>query len=204
MITSEGGHTGHGGTDVLDMAWEWVSPVSAVAGASVGAVTTWLTGAGGRRHARDISESASRHAERMAAEERRQQRIADAYVELLTSVERMGHWCQLTKPTFASGNQPVVELPQFDEQARVQALVGAYGSKLVRELYDQYQTAVWAVVHASEDIDFAAQHGRDAGPPSAGELRKKLHLELRPAEVAMRGKLREQVATELAGDGSET
>jgi hypothetical protein len=54
----------------------------------------------------------------MAREARRQQRFADAYVELLCMVERMGHWAILRPMLETSPPRPVPPMPDAAEQTR--------------------------------------------------------------------------------------
>jgi hypothetical protein len=180
------------------MAWEWVAPVSAAGGASIGTVTTWLTGMGGRRHARDITRSTLRHAELMAAEERHQQRLADAYVQLLTTIQRLGQWAELVRPMV--GPTPQRPLPDLEEQAQTLALVGAYASPSVAALYEEYAAVIKAMLRADSDIRREERQGAEVGPGSTTEPWRKLEMELRPAEITARRKLAEQIATELRGD----
>jgi len=58
------------------MAWEWLAPAAAVAGALVGGSTTWLVGRGARKHAETLADKNHAHAGRMAHQERQQRRFA--------------------------------------------------------------------------------------------------------------------------------
>lgn len=177
--------------DIEGMAWEWVAPVSAAAGASVGAIAAWRTAKGGRDHA-----------EAMAGLERRQQRFADAYVELLTTAEQFGQWAQLVRPAYDEG-KPVPALPSLDRQARVNAVVAAYASPEVRKLVDDYLSIIGEIVEADRQIGDALDHN---GPRV--DIWEKLDLTLRPKEVAAREALGTRVSEELsptsqpAGHGS--
>jgi hypothetical protein len=178
------------------MAWEWLAPASALVGASVGVLGTWLTGRGSRRHAETIAKLGLDHAAQMAREERRQQRFADAYVEMLMTVERMGHWAQLVCPWYNTGS-PVPPLPELDEQARVEAVVKAYASAGIRELFEQYLETVSAIARMECQINFLLEHGERAGGPDSAELWQQLDDTLRPGELAARRALAAQVSVEL-------
>ena len=73
----------------------------------------------------------------MAREARTQERLANAYVDLLDMAERTGQWAQSVRPMMDTiPPQPVPPLPELSEQARVEALVGAFGSNEVRRLME--------------------------------------------------------------------
>lgn len=169
------------------MAWEWVAPVSAAGGATIGALTTWLAGLGSRRHAATL-----------AREERRQQRFADAYIELLITVEAMGQWAQLVRPMLDVGQVPPT-LPTFEQQARVQALLAGYATPEVKALFQTYSDAVLEIIKVDQLLGDLIQHGDREIGVSRGELWQRLDTKLRPAEAAARKALADQVSAELRG-----
>ncbi len=183
------------------MAWEWVAPVAAGGGASIGAITTLLTARGGRAHAERLAQLNAVHAERMARDERRQQRYAEAYIELLQLIERMGHWSQLVRP--ALDNDPPrelpAELPPLTEQAKVQALARAYGTSIVNKLVSEYHQAVRDIIRSDYLLtlaEMARKRGEESGikPLQVWHDLDKIH---RPAEKSKREEIAEQITAEL-------
>lgn len=178
------------------MAWEWLAPASAVAGAFVGGGTTWLVSRGARKHAEALADKNHAHAERMANQTRQQKRLEDAYVGMLQAVQTAGHWADSLLPIFdADSPQTVPELPSTEEQQRLHALVMAYGSDQVNTLINRYISII---------ADLQITHDRLVhvrSQPECGEddrpFVQQLRVELLPAEKATRRELRQQVAGEL-------
>ncbi|WP_435070800.1 hypothetical protein, partial [Amycolatopsis thermoflava] len=171
----------------VGMAWEWVAPVAAAGGASIGSLTTWLAGQGSRRHT-----------EALAREARRQQRFADAYIELLITVEAMGQWAQLVRPMLDVG-MSTPSLPSFEQQARVQALLAGYATPQVKALFETYSESIREIVKIDQRIADVIHFGDREIGVSRGELWQRLDMTLRPAEAAARKALANQVSIELAG-----
>ena len=171
------------------MAWEWVAPVcsagGAVLGAGLGALTTWLVGKGTRDHAA-----------RLARVERQQQRKAEAYVELLELLEHIGQWQWGVQPMIDFG-EPKHPLPEADRQARMRALVTAYGSTELKQLHASYHATIQSIISTARNIDLA----RDNSHFNEPELRLKLEAELRPAERRIREQIGDVVANELRAGG---
>jgi len=186
------------------MAWEWLAPAAAVAGALVGGSTTWLVGRGARKHAETLADKNHAHAGRMAHQERQQKRFADAYTELLTFAERAGHWAaRVTGPIkFEIGpprEQP--EPPSDADRIRVRALAQAYGSPAVKKLFWQYLEAVDAIAVQVRVLTIMATANVQADAHDYLDAEGQLNDELRPAEVAKRTELAEQIAAELGAYG---
>jgi hypothetical protein len=168
----------------------WVP--SAVTGvvALAGILATWRTGQQARTH--DV---------RLAREERRQDRLANAYVELLTMAERVGQWASMVRPFIdTTPPQPVPPLPDLMEQARAEALIQAYGSPAVQELAASWRDAVRAIIRADRTLGIAAGAREAKEPIDSGDTWRKLDMELRPAERASRMNLAGQVNAELRGE----
>jgi hypothetical protein len=169
------------------MAWDWVAPVcaagGAVLGAGVGAMTTWLTGKGAREHA-----------ERLARTERQQQRLADAYIELLEMLQHLGQWVVSVQP-FIDFGEPKHPTPPAEQQARVLALVAAYGSPELRKLFDAYRHNIAAIRSVDQKITMA-QTSKEYGL-NEPDLRLELIQTLRPAEQKLREQISNLVASEL-------
>ncbi len=166
------------------MAWEWVSPIATATAGVAGIVFTWLTG----KQARDDTRAIAREA-------RQQQRLEDAYVELLKMAERVGQWAQMVCPVIDFGGQPDTPLPSFEVQADASALMGAFGSEAVREKREAWESVVRKMASLVNQIRW------EEADPTGGRIpqissRATLH-ELRPDERAARQALADQVAVEL-------
>jgi 2-keto-4-pentenoate hydratase len=130
--------------------------------------------------------------------ERRQQRFADAYIELLEVLGHFGQWAQTVRPV-ADFGEPQHPLPAPEQQARVRTLVAAYGSPEVKDLYENYQKVIGSVQTVDRKIGLAMQPqqvGTDLAK-SEPDLWDKLH-QLRLAEREARSRLGTQVSLELS------
>jgi hypothetical protein len=191
------------------MAWEWVAPVATGALGATGIVFTWLSGKQGRDHAENLAKLRNDHEATLAKEERTQQRLANAYIALLEMAERVGMWAQMVRPMVDTiPPQPVPRMPDIDVQGQVNALVGAYGSSLVRERLDAWRAIVLHMISMDRVIGMSEQHGTDRASTSGAdftEFWEKIH-EDRPKELEARKALTDQIAAELGhrSDGPES
>ncbi len=147
----------------------------------------------------------SRQTANLARETRTQERLANAYLEVLGSVEREGQWLHNrgdvlvahTDPYF-SGPVPSLSRPDLGERSKAKALLGAFGSTQVKQRY-----LVWTLAVASldeEHLRLAWNYGEEGGDPSRPidpTTLKELPEELQPAEAAARESLASVVACEL-------
>lgn len=147
------------------------------------------------------------HQKAMADTERKQARLAEAYVALLDHVAKVSYWAQKLRPVVDTNPpQPLPPVPDFDASAAVMARVDAYGSDRVTELTHEWDAAVKAIMRA----DFLVGMRRkllDEHPIQPGSPREEWHdwmtpwheldSVLKPAEVAAREALKDQVAAEL-------
>jgi hypothetical protein len=176
------------------MAWEWVG--TAAAGVA-GMFFTWLTGKQGRDHAETIASEKLEHDRLIATEARQQQRLENAYIELLDIGERVGQWAQMAYPLWDT-NPPrrLPPLPSLAEQARSGALVNAFGSAEVLAKFEAWLEVVQKMLATGRLIDYedAGNQVREDGDPSP---RQVFDLELRPKEAETRRALQDQVAAEL-------
>src|SRR3954447_8204415 len=171
------------------MAWEWVAPVCTGAVGALGILVTGLTARGGRRHAERIAADGMTHERELAEEARAQARLGDAYVDLLSIVTRTGHYADLVRPIFETNpSAPIPPLPPVEEQTRAEALVMAYGSRAVEELFEAWRQSVWQIIRADRTIGLALQ--MQAKPDHSGidqlETWRRLEEELKPAQRAAR------------------
>jgi hypothetical protein len=132
----------------------------------------------------------------LARTERRQVRLAEAYIGLLEMVEQIGLWAQSVRPVLDS--DPPREpppLPDLEIQRAVYARVNAYGSQHIKKLMMAWQRSVADVRRADWLVgmrqDAARRHG---GAPVTGstefmdDLTPWMELEdrFRPAEQKAR------------------
>lgn len=93
------------------MAWEWLAPAAAVAGAAVGGGTSWL-----------VARGTWKHSDRMAVDARQQKRLEEAYIEMLQVAGRAYRWAGQVYPLMDyDPPQPLPDLPSPDEQVRAWA-----------------------------------------------------------------------------------
>jgi hypothetical protein len=180
------------------MTWEWVGPVATATVGAAGIFGTWLTGKQAGDRAADISRKTLTQQRLLSSEARKQQRLEDAYVELLDMAERAGQWAQMVLPMIDTNPpQPVpAELPSLEEQAHTVALVQAFGSHEVLEWMKTWRAVVKKIITTVELIKW--EEADPATRQRAGEPIARVALdELRPQELGRREALAKQVAFEL-------
>ena len=104
----------------------------------------------------------SRQAATLAREARSQERLANAYLEVLGMVELEGQWflssadnlVARTDPYF-SGTPASLSKPELAKRSRARALLGAFGSAQVKQRY-----LAWTLAAASIDEDQTPVRGR--------------------------------------------
>jgi len=151
-----------------------LSSVSTTVVAVVGIAATWHAG----KRSGDQTLA-------LARETRKQERLAEAYIALLEMSESVGAWAQSVKPFLDTiPPQPVPPLPPVEVGARVEA----FGSAPVRGAYEEWLSAVLAVLVSVQLLEF---------PEHDVEPSKRL-IERRPLERTLRAALAEAVRAELA------
>lgn len=184
------------------MAWEWVAPVAtAVASIAVGVggvFFTWLTGRQGREHAEAILAVQLSQDRLLASEARVQQRLETAYVDLLDMAGRAGQWAQMVLPMIDTNPpQPDPPLPTPEEQAHVEAVVRAFGSKEVRALMADWRGIVTRVNATVQQAIWEEADPRRASQRSPRMILEELRSQERTAQQA----LAEQIRAELRPAG---
>jgi len=140
--------------------------------------------------------------------QRVQQRLAEAYLELLKLVEREGQWVQqgiehleasaYDKYDFVNAFQVrTVSEPTKMDAVTMVAIVAAFGSQSVRECHKAWRMAV-------DDIDLEHRilqwNWEQNGDPEALitlDEQKKLQSELKPLELTTRQALADAIGAEL-------
>lgn len=178
-----------------------ITVISIIAGSAVGLAGIVATGLGGwrdRASARTLAETA-----------RKQQRLADAYVDALALAATVGYWASRLRPVIAGPDYQPPGAPPEQEQIRVGATVLTFGSQEVKARWKSWQQAVQDIVGADLKVrlrlDAAERHkyyqpkkGDDAAWRDPLTPWAKIVDEYVPAEAAARESLIEQVAKELA------
>jgi hypothetical protein len=150
-------------------------------------VTSALTSRGDRKHERLLAKEA-----------REQQRLENAYVDLLDMAEQAGQWGQMVYPLMDTNPpKPVpIELPSLEEQVRTVALVRAFGSDEVLERMETWLDVVMKMITTVELIKW--EEAEPATRQSDDEPIARVTLgELRTEERTTREALANQVAVEL-------
>jgi hypothetical protein len=164
--------------------------LAAIGGLLSGLVANWL---GERRDQRKYE-----HERVMALEARRQQRLEQAYVELLGYLAHHAAWARSVQALFdVKAPDPLAD----ENVKRIEALVTAYGSDEVRQLLVQWIERGGKLAQASAVINTE----RESANPSQ-ELQDEAHRELRAipsyrdAILDVDSAIRERVRRELTGE----
>jgi hypothetical protein len=175
------------------VAWEWVAPVATATAGVTGVFFTWLAGKQGREHAASVSANQLANARLLAIDTRQQQRLENAYLQLLEEAEKVGNWAQLVYPFFETNPpQPVPDLPTLEDQAKTAALVKAFGSDNVSRRMEAWRKVVLEEITQARIVGMSEARGQDAF-----EARVEIDRELRPKEKETRQAIADQVAKEL-------
>jgi hypothetical protein len=179
---------------------ETIALTSVVASGLVGLAGILVAGLSGwrdRKTARDLADT-----------ERKQTRLANAYVDVLDLSERVGYWASQLQPVDASEDYRPPDPPTMAEQTRVGAKLSAYGSPEVRNLHKTWLKCVGDIVGAATRVrlrlNAAERHQHYEGKPGEDlswkdpiEPWSKIYDEYLPAEVKAREALTNQVTKEL-------
>jgi len=162
------------------MAWEWVAPIATATVGVAGIFGTWLNGS------RTLTQAQS-----LANEGRRQQRLENAYVDVLAMTETAGHWGQISYPLFDSNPPaPVPPLPTLEAQAHAEALVKAFGSEEVLALLEAWRKVIQEMLKCDRLIRMGLEHDIEKNP-------RATFMELQSQEREARDAIGSRVALEL-------
>jgi hypothetical protein len=192
------------------MAWDWLSAaVSGTVGVA-GLYFGWLSGKQSRdhaerlsrhndeharlmaeqrdAHARTMEENRRLHEQRMGEEERRQQRLAEAYLEIMTTAIRIGQ-------ALREDGGPV---PVHDDLVRATALAETFASRDALGLFEKWRDTVYRAIEADER--FKANSAADEPAKAAVDMRlhwRRQVRDLRLKEADRRRALADAVSAEL-------
>jgi hypothetical protein len=175
--------------------------LAALGGLLSGLVTNWLGDRRDKRryaHERAMAMEARRHDEATAAEARRQQRLEQAYLELLAYLAHHAAWARSVRSLFDIKPPD----PLKDENVkRIEGLVEAYGSDEVRRLMVEWIRCGGRFANTEAIIQMA-----ERSPNSSEQLDDKAREELealahlRNAMLEADNAIRNRVRLELAGE----
>ena len=152
-----------------------------------------------QRHEQAMAKQTQDHEQAMAAETRRQERMEQAYIELLRYLSRQWRWARSVRPMWGETDAPG-PLPE-EEQWRIEALVTAYGSFEVACLISEWGDRAAKL----EDAD-ATIRVREESPNSSQQLDDEAMREhkaipsYREAMLEADRAIRDRVRQELAGE----
>jgi hypothetical protein len=165
-----------------------------------GLLSTWLTNwLGVKRDQRKYQ-----HERDMALEVRRQERLREAYIELLKYLSHHAEWAVSLQPLPRPFPTPIPKAPDPMPRAevhRVTALVEAYGSPEVRKLLNGWREWAEKLSEADEIVSDALER-RQPGQELDAEARDE-HVAMPPYREAMlqaEEAIKERVRQELAGE----
>lgn len=143
-----------------------------------------------------IAKTDRRKAAELAIQDRRQARVEDAYVELLTFVAAAGAWAQALLPAASDPADPARDAPALPEAAdewSMTAKVAAFGSAEVRRALEEWRDSLTEVRRRVRTV----QQRDDRGPADRVERWRELDEQAKPAERVARSRLEALVAAEL-------
>jgi hypothetical protein len=162
--------------------------LAALGGLLSGLITNWL---GAKRDQRKYE-----HERAMALEARRQERLEQAYIELLRYLSPYADWAESAQRLL--GKPPAIpDLPPAEELKRVEALLEAYGSPEVRQLLREWRKHAARLQYADEGLqpvgfDDKADADDEAWTPDMAAHRK--------ATLKADQEVRDRIRQELAGE----
>jgi hypothetical protein len=168
--------------------------------AVISVISSALVGFGGILFAGTNSKQDRAARRALELELRQQNRKAEAYLELLMIVGRIGYWADMVRSVVTTElPSPPPELPDVPEQIRADALVTAFGSSEIQTTVAAWRRSVNAIAVADRKIAWALKardHG-NASPVTHFDVWNELEASLRPAEREARVAIENRVALEL-------
>jgi hypothetical protein len=171
----------------------WLTPTGVVVAAVITNITAWLVSLRAQRLALDTLVQQGRNAERLAAQDRRQNRLERAYVALLEVLERSSFWAATAIPLLGTDAMP--QMPSADQQAKAHALVRAHGSDEINRLLRAYIEVLNRLTGAAtylQEVNAEKFFG------DAVAIEQQIRQELLPAVQTKHDELISTAAAELA------
>lgn len=141
---------------------DWIGPVATATVGIAGIFGTWFNGKQARDDAKELATQSLSHERLMAEDARKQQRLENAYIEMLEMTEKASQWAQIAYPLFDSNPPaPVPDLPSLDAQSHVEALVRAFGSDEVLDLFEAWRSVIVEMVRCDRLIKMGFEHNRE-------------------------------------------
>lgn len=163
-----------------------------------GVFFTWLTGWQGRQAAGAIARAQQDHSAREAALARDQDRKAQAYVRILEVAEQTGNWAQSVQPLIQTDPpQDLPPLPELEPQVASRSRLLAFGSAEVRLLWDEWEASARTVLTSNAYLNLLQNEGDRETRKERQRMQLEIHEQLKPAELAARAALADQINAEL-------
>ena len=185
----------------LELVTTVVTASAGLLGTGVGAFITWFTGKQSRDQALEALQEQLGHDRLQAREAREQERLENAYTELLQVTTQAGYWAQAIEPMVQIGPPPEIPMPSIAVQVKSAALMTAFATDSVRYLAETWEALLQQMIRNAELVHWEDQH-----PPQPGDGRatrpfdrspRGALLRLRPQEKRAREQLGAQVRAEL-------
>lgn len=184
---------------VILMAWEWVAPVATSVVALGGIASAYFSNRENQKANRTMSEMQISADFEKLTEERRQRRLEEAYIHLVTTLAERTPWVDKVYPMLTNTPEeytmPPLEEPE--DFIKREAYITAYWSPDVQDLVQEWNKCLREVRNAGFDIQSFKEDGKDSGI-SGVEARKRLDEAKGKVRDADR-KIRERVRDELMG-----
>ncbi|MEU4284852.1 hypothetical protein [Nocardiopsis dassonvillei] len=185
------------------MAWEWVAPVATSIVALGGIASAFFSNKENQKTTRLVSEEQIKADFNKTKEERRQRRLEEAYIHLVTILAERTPWVDKVYPIFTNTPEeytmPPLEEPE--DFLKKEAYITAYWSPEVRDLVQDWNKCLREVRHAGFEVGDFKEYGRESGV-KLSEARKKLDEAKNKTWEADR-RIRERVRDELMGTTNE-
>jgi hypothetical protein len=156
-------------------------------------VTNWL--------GKGRDQSRYKHERTMALETRRQERLEQAYIELLDFLSHYAEWMRSTQRL--RGQQVAVpDPPPREESNRVMVLLEAHGSQEVRRLLSEWRSCAAKLEHVDAglplvQLDDEADAEEEAWARDPGKVIAAQRDAMLKADKAIRDRIRQELAGEV-------
>lgn len=175
------------------MTWQVVIGLGGLATGAVLGVLGYLSAQGARRDARELAEAEREHTRRLANDERVFSGRSAAYQETLRHLHRRWFFIERTHP--AVPGRPAPPPPSDEDLLEVEALLGAFGSKPVRQAVYDFGTCAAQFKQAASQYDVFLAQGAE---PQAGLTREAVNHHRHEAWVKLR-EIEAMIQHELTG-----
>jgi hypothetical protein len=136
----------------------------------------------------------------MALEARRQERLEQAYIELLGYLSHYAEWTRSAQRLLGLPNPPP-DPPPREQLNRVEALIEAHGSQEVRRLLREWREHAAKLQYADDSLPLVNLHDEaDADDEAWTQDLNKARSAHRKATLKADQAIRDRIRQELAGE----